>query len=957
MSVKNFKFVSPGVFINEIDNSFIPRQPDAIGPVVIGRAARGPAMQPVKIESYSEFVEVFGDTVAGNGGGDVYRDGNRQSPMYGTFAAKAFLNANVAPLTYVRVLGEQSPNQDGTLDAQAGWRTNNYNSSVISTAGGAYGLFLVASGSGRDCGTARLAATFYMNDGYMRLSGAIRGGGGTGGTVQAPTTGALNAVIGNDSSNLFTIIATDAAGTEEKVTFGFDDNSANFVRKRFNTNPQLVSGAFFYASASAKTYWLGESYEQSLRDNSLTGDAQGIIVPICSGSSAGTGPQNMLGQASRDGRTGWFIGQDLGSAASFLAFNQQKLFRLIGRGYGEWLEKNVKISVANVRQSMTTQTDYGSFSLIMRHLNDTDNAIQVVERFDNLTLDPSSPNYIGRRIGTQYTQWDTQTKSLKTYGDYPNQSKFFYVEMNPDAAVGGTDATLLPFGYFGPPNFETISGAFGGATAAGVTWTNKFVSGGVAHDAHNFVSGSGGHLAACLTASFSFPTDRLVLSASSAGLADPTNAFFGFDNRRGTRTSPSTQADRSVASLHRLLYSGFSGGGGAGTAQGVNDYGYVFSLDDVVSKNATEFYYNSGSRAGERSYSSGSYTDLLDAGYTRFTAPVWGGFDGFNIMKPDPLYNLGMTEGTSTENNSYSYYSWRRAIDTVADPEFIDMNLLAAPGLTLESLTSHMVNTCEDRADSLALIDLPNVYVPRAERYYSSQANRVATNPTQAATALRNRRIDSSYGCTFYPWVQARDENSGQLLWVPPSVAMMGVLASSERSSDLWFAPAGFNRGGLTEGAAGLPITGVSERLTSRQRDRLYEANINPIASFPSSGIVVFGQKTLQERQSALDRINVRRLVIYLKKQISILSTQVLFEQNVPETWARFKGLVEPLLQNVRAGYGITDYRLVLDESTTTPDLIDQNIMYAKIMVKPARAIEYIAIDFVIMSSGASFDD
>jgi hypothetical protein len=120
---------------------------------------------------------------------------------------------------------------------------------------------------------------------------------------------------------------------------------------------------------------------------------------------------------------------------------------------------------------------------------------------------------------------------------------------------------------------------------------------------------------------------------------------------------------------------------------------------------------------------------------------------------------------------------------------------------------------------------------------------------------------------------------------------------------------------------------------------------------------VVFGQKTLQERQSALDRINVRRLVIYLKKQISILSTQVLFEQNVPATWLRFKGLVEPLLQNVRAGFGISDYRLVLDESTTTPDLIDQNIMYAKIMVKPARAIEYIAIDFVIMSTGASFDD
>jgi len=186
---------------------------------------------------------------------------------------------------------------------------------------------------------------------------------------------------------------------------------------------------------------------------------------------------------------------------------------------------------------------------------------------------------------------------------------------------------------------------------------------------------------------------------------------------------------------------------------------------------------------------------------------------------------------------------------------------------------------------------------------------------------------------------------------------MLGVLGTSEASSDLWFAPAGFNRGGLSDGAAGIPVTSVTEKLTSKERDTLYEARINPIASFPSSGIVVFGQKTLQERQSALDRINVRRLVIFLKKQISILSTQILFEQNVQDTWTRFRGLIEPFLADVKVRFGITEFRLILDESTTTPDLIDQNILYAKIMVKPARSIEYIAIDFVIASTGASFDD
>ena len=154
-----------------------------------------------------------------------------------------------------------------------------------------------------------------------------------------------------------------------------------------------------------------------------------------------------------------------------------------------------------------------------------------------------------------------------------------------------------------------------------------------------------------------------------------------------------------------------------------------------------------------------------------------------------------------------------------------------------------------------------------------------------------------------------------------------------------------------------MPVVGVRERLTSADRDDLYSANINPIATFPSEGIVIFGQKTLQMQRSSLDRINVRRLMIFLKKEVSRLATRVLFDQNVEATWNRFKALVDPFLASVKARFGITEYRLVLDESTTTPDLIDQNVLYAKILLKPARSIEFIAIDFVIANTGASFDD
>jgi len=1005
MSVKNFKFVSPGVFINEIDNSFVPKSADAIGPVVVGRSTRGLAMQPIKVDSYSKFVEMFGETVAGIGSADVYRNGNYQSPMYGTYAAKAFLRSNVAPLTYIRLLGQQTTagkNAGGA--AAAGWKTDDVIGSDSTSIGGAYGLWVCASGTTAtltgDTNGMQLAAIFYMNSGSISLQGSARSiGGAVSGSTNAPTTNVQGQgiIIGTDSNDLFTLVVTGSNKGARTIKFDFDDSSDKFVRKRVNTNPQLLAGAgTFYASASTEDLWLGESFELELRDRSMIGSTnglQGVILGLALSSSTSTGPHDMESQASAEAKAGWFIAQDLsGAPAGFIPQKQQKLFRLLGRGHGEWLHKNVKVTISKIRQSNSTTSDYGTFSVLLRMAGDTDSNVVVLERYDNCTLDPASPNYVARQIGDKYTTWDETEQRLKTYGTYENRSKFVYVQMNEDVDQGASKPKYLPFGYFGPPKFTDLTSVSSSnpQNTAG-TDVDPFILGAVQMpqigsdiqaegaraladvpaSSDSFVlmqaahpgAGVGGIIAIAATASLYFPKDRLRLSASDGSLSDRTNACWGWQT---TRASGSTRHANGVNDAHRLWYSGFpddptGDSGGSLTAlnavAGVDSWSYVFSMDDVVKAGTPPVYfYSSGSRANEGSVTSASYESILNDGYGQFTAPFWGGFDGFNIQKPDPLYNNGMGSAV-TEDTSYAYHTWKRAINTVSDPEAVNMNLLVAPGLTNNILTEHMITVCEDRGDVMALIDLPSVYIPPHEQYYSSKASRIGTTPTNAANSLRDRRIDSSYGATFYPWVQTRDERSGAMLWIPPTVAMLGVLGSSEAKSQVWFAPAGFNRGGLTDGAAGIPVTSVTERLTSKDRDILYEARINPIASFPSSGIVVFGQKTLQERQSALDRINVRRLVIYLKKQISILSTQVLFEQNVQATWTRFKGLIEPLLANTKVQFGITDYRLILDESTTTPDLIDQNIMYAKIMVKPARAIEFIAIDFVIASTGASFDD
>jgi len=982
MPVKNFKFVSPGVFINEIDNSFRPRKADTIGPVVVGRATRGLAMQPVKVESYSDFVTNFGGTVPGQGGGDVYRDGNFQSPMYGTYAAKAFLNANVAPLTFVRLLGEATTagNTAGGA-AGAGWETGAQITNNVATNGGAYGLWVFKSGSGggtdtykgTNLGNGMLSAVFYLDSGQIRLNGVVCNGVGN----ASSTTASAGQLIHTDSDNLFTAeILNSSDAIVETIKFNFDDSKETFIRKRFNTNPQLgnANASDFYPSTAEKTYWLGETFEQELRDGGVTGDRSstgdvtsdklvGIILALSNGTSA-QAPSNMKGISSKEARAGWFIGQHQGSPATYSPEGQQKLFRLIGRGHGEWLHKNTKVSIEKIRQTNSSASEYGTFSVVIRSIKDSDNNVEVLERFDNLTLDPTSPDFVGRRIGTSYYEWSNSERRLREYGDYPNQSRYVYVELDADVEAGATDPVLLPFGYYGPPKFtntaqlNTSSSAYGSVYIKGM---ESIPDSAAIADGRGVFGKRGITVSSDVTGTLIFPSVRIRLSASDGGLSNPTDAYFGY---MSTRTDSSTRADASIFDTHRVWNSVWpTDSATTSPGTGVDAFGYVFSLDDVrrQAEDGTTgaYYYESGSRANNVSVSSGSYTDLLDAGYNQFTAPFWGGFDGFDILKPDPVANVTMGS-SETEDGSYVFHTLRRAIDTVADPEFVDMNLLTVPGITKEAITTHMINVCGDRADAMALIDLPNVYLPSHEGEYTTRttkSSRLATTPNAAATALRDRRLDSSYGATFYPWVQTRDENNGQLVWIPPTVAMMGVLASSEKATQVWFAPAGFNRGGLSDGAAGIPITNVTERLTSKQRDTLYESRINPIASFPSTGIVVFGQKTLQERPSALDRINVRRLVIYLKKNISILSSQVLFEQNVQATWNRFKSLIEPFLANVKTQFGITDYRLILDETTTTPDLIDQNVLYAKIMVKPARAIEFIAIDFVIASTGASFDD
>jgi len=291
--------------------------------------------------------------------------------------------------------------------------------------------------------------------------------------------------------------------------------------------------------------------------------------------------------------------------------------------------------------------------------------------------------------------------------------------------------------------------------------------------------------------------------------------------------------------------------------------------------------------------------------------------------------NINATDSQGLVGSDYT-----NAIALMANQDDYQYNVISVPGLTNQTHASQiasLMNTSIQRGDSIAVIDLVS---------YNQPINTVVN---QAGG------IDNSYSAAYWPWLQTIDPNSGQLVYIPASTFIPGVYAFTDASSDPWFAPAGITRGGMGQ------VVRAERKLTSTNRDTLYEANINPIATFPQQGVVVFGQKTLQKAASALDRVNVRRLLITLKNYISQIADNLVFEQNTIATRQNFLTQVNPYLESVQQRQGLYAFKVVMDESNNTPDVIDRNELIGQIFLQPTRTAEFILLDFNVLPTGATF--
>lgn len=422
-----------------------------------------------------------------------------------------------------------------------------------------------------------------------------------------------------------------------------------------------------------------------------------------------------------------------------------------------------------------------------------------------------------------------------------------------------------------------------------------------------------------ISSSYNFPSYTLEVTTPEINGAYNKKAYYGWDFSATDNTNW----------LQPLA---------AGTVQ----KGTGFNLDEsFVHPNASKVNDNS-TFAGGSSVSASLFVGLDVANILKFNVPLQGGFDGMDPAVPKRVGSaitstnlFGMNCSSATAAGGEAYL---KGLNVISNADEYDINLIVTPGATIadhSAIINKAIEVAEDRGDCFAIAD-PVV-----------QGGSVAS----AVAAVTDSGIDSNYVGTYWPWVKIIDTDKNKPVWVPPSVVVPRVMAFNDSVAYEWFAPAGLNRGGISE------AVDVELRLNQAQRNDLYENKVNAIATFPGQGICIWGQKTLQAKPSALDRINVRRLLITLKKFIASSSRYLVFENNTTATRQRFLNIVTPYLETVKARQGLFAFRVVMDETNNTPDIIDRNIMYGQIYLQPAKAAEFIVLDFNILPTGASFEN
>jgi hypothetical protein len=613
-----------------------------------------------------------------------------------------------------------------------------------------------------------------------------------------------------------------------------------------------------------------------------------------------------------------------------------RLFRFISISDGTAANREYKVSITNISFERV------EFDVVVRDFYDTDANPSVLEKYTRCTLDPSAPNFIARKIGT-------------SDGEYELRSTYTMLELT-DAVIEGDLKDALPAGFEGYKYREGCTSVINPYPK----WKTKyFTPGEVVFDP--YYNSTGNLSNASVSAGDNVRKNYLGFSNGDGAAID-----YDFFEYKGFKT-PTAVCTDTTGSDWPTLTQGFHMDSGA-TVVIAGSGSYLTETASTLSGKSM-FMVGEASFQAEPTKTTDPYYKLISR---KFTLVPYGGFDGWDEYRKtrsnQDTYRLGMTgykygacadstytdasglgsykKISATESNT-DYDAYRQAIHKFENPEAVDINVFATPGidyvnnLALVNDSIDMIET--ERADSLYITTTPdyNLFVNST----TDASNKIG--PSEAVNNMDDSFIDSNYTATYYPWVLTRDNNTNKQLYIPPTAEVTRNLALTDNIAFPWFASAGYTRGIVNAIKA-------RTKLTLDERDTLYVGRLNPIATFSDVGPIIFGNKTLQVKESALDRINVRRLLLQTRKLISAVAVRLLFEQNDDVVRQQFLDLVNPILDSIRRDRGLTDFRVVLSDD---PEEIDRNELNGKIYIKPTRALEFIFIEFLITPTGASFED
>jgi hypothetical protein len=779
------------------------------------------------------------------------------------------------------------------------------------------------------------------------------------------------------------------------LTASLNPAKSNYIAEVFNTDPTKLQEAghllyTHYDIYTAQAVVTGSKILNATATKNSLEDAVFLISSSLGQNVGDTGSTSVPNFENFSDRfkhafSPTFISQKIGG-------KNKNLFTIHALDAGSTSNTNFKISIENIKKSKVDD-DYGQFDLIVRKFWDTDSTASVVETgesFRGLNLDPSSDDYIARRIGNIDTYFDFDklpaAQKLVVAGVFSNKSRYIRVAMNSDVANAEMEKTALPVGFRGPyhlvtsgssimalpphPLAATIdsAGRTGLLFSTASQWSRELVEPPI-------------------------PYRESIANGTGTKKSINSSLFWGWQNTRITKIAqPNSDPilNKGVASFtkyhpqfstaRQALWVGANTGklNSGGTIYDADVFNKnLFSLEqiqvhtksskDVVDAREWAFfaYRRSGELSGslqkaDATWSSSTYTrflnvakdfgDIASQKYYKFTAPVQGGFEGLNLFNEDKAKLLDNAAKREMDDEAQGFVdaptvsAYAKALDVMAEKSDVDIQLLTIPGLREQKITDIGIEKTEERFDALYIMDLEETDVDN--NVVTSSIQRISVGNT--AETLKSRALDTSFAAVYFPDAFITDPNTLTNVRVPPSVVVLGAMALNDSVAYPWFAPAGFTRGALSS------VIETKVKFSRNNLDTLYETDINPLTEFPTNPNkhVVWGQKTLLATASALDRVNVRRLLIDVRRKVRRVADTFIFEPNRESTLARFSAAVNPIMSEIQAQQGVDRYRVIIDATTTTQADVENNTVRGKIFLQPTRAVEFIALDFVITNNG-----